>query len=239
MSNEDKFFFDKIAMNPDKEFKVFGRDILAFKQQLDAQKAELDKLHANLADLVSERRKLDTGLQVERSRSEELEKQIATLQGDYKSRDLKVHSMEDEVASKLKKMENEMAAKIKEMQDKIQDLESREQELIKEREAVIVERDAKIAAVQDERDILVAKLSEMQKMVPKAEPVPDIDDQAMVRACMTCKEYMLVDEGNYKNTRAMILFDTAHRGHMLGTLTHGEVKGGFLPKTRAYLEKVK
>ncbi|HME53474.1 MAG TPA: hypothetical protein VKM55_14715 [Candidatus Lokiarchaeia archaeon] len=79
------------------------------------------------------------------------------------------------------------------------------------------------------------KQRKLEVQIP-ARVMPE-DDMETVRACNTCKQYVLALKG-YKYIRVVKLFDATHRGHMLATLTYGDVKNDFTSKTEEYLEKL-
>jgi len=52
-----------------------------------------------------------------------------------------------------------------------------------------------------------------------------------------CKQFVLALE-DYKYISAVQIFDVKYRGHMLATLTYGDVKEDFTSKTEEFLQKV-
>lgn len=96
-----------------------------------------------------------------------------------------------------------------------------------------------IRALQSQRDDLKAKLDRIERERRFGIPENMVDDFATVRACMACREFTLMNEGDIKSVRAVKLFDNMHRMHMVGTLTFGEVKGKFTPKTKDLLDRIK
>ncbi len=72
----------------------------------------------------------------------------------------------------------------------------------------------------------------------KANPL-SIGDFMKVRACIRCKQYVVIKEG-YKNQLAIKIFEKDHTGHNLGTLDYNDVKdkgSGFESKTNEYTAK--
>ena len=49
----------------------------------------------------------------------------------------------------------------------------------------------------------------------------------MARACIKCKEYVIVEPSNYKNQEVIKLFEGNHKGHTLITLDFDEVEGKY------------
>jgi hypothetical protein len=89
------------------------------------------------------------------------------------------------------------------------------------------------------RDALKAKLDDAKKELHAFSPESSVDDYSTVRACMACREFNLMDESDIRSVRAVKLFDNLHHMHVIGTLTFGEVKGKFTPRTRALLDRIK
>ncbi len=269
--------WDKVEDAPEKEIRLHGRDVLAFKSEIEAKTLEMVKMAARLAEVQAERRKLMTGLDAERSRTAELERRVASLERVYNERD-----------TMLQTVESDMAIRVTSLQEKIKGLETDEQRLKQERDAAhagLAKKDAALAeresalsilkgeidalqrrTVQHEgekgrvnahaladaaryeqeirlleaqRDLLKTKLAEAEKELHFASPEGTVDDYSTVRACMACREFTLMDEGDARSARAVKLFDNLHRMHMIGTLTFGEVKGKFTPRTRDLLDRIK
>ncbi len=269
--------WDKAEDSPEKEIKLHGRDILAFKSELEASNLEMVKMAAHLADVQAERRKLMTGLDAERSRNAELERRVASLEQDYKERE-----------TMLRTAESDMTSKVKALEEKIQGLETEEQKLQSERDAAttglakkdaaLAERESALSVLKGEidalqrritqheseksrssahaladssryeqeirvleaqRDALKERLEEAEKELHFASPESTVDDFTTVRACMACREFTLMDESDVRSVRAVKLFDNLHRMHMIGTLTFGEVKGKFTPRTKELLDRIK
>jgi chromosome segregation ATPase len=274
---ENQIPWEKVESAPDKEIKLHGRDVLAFKSEIEAKNLEMVKMAAALAEVQADRRKLLTGLDAERSRNSELERKVASLENDYKQRETMLQTIEADAANKVKSL-----------QEKIQDLEIEEQKIQGERDAAaaglakvevaLAERESALAvlkgeidslqgrtaqlesekgkvsahaqadcvryeqeirALEAQRDTMKAKLESAEKVLHAASPESVVDDFSTVRACMACREFTLMDESDIRSVRAVKLFDNLHRMHMIGTLTFGEVKGKFLPRTKDLLDRIK
>lgn len=50
---------------------------------------------------------------------------------------------------------------------------------------------------------------------------------SMARACIKCREYLIIEPNNPKNQRLIKNFEDLHRGHNLVTLDLGEVEGKY------------
>ncbi len=286
--------WQKIQEKPDKEHKVPGRSLLAFRNELDAQKnmisslkTEIEKMKADSSQNVnalqhdneiirenvnacekeireqraaisrleednSSLRKeieiieankskieatLNQDLQKEKNAAIELKAELekardalqsvsAILSGAQAEKTTMEASLKGEIEKRQQVAENVQAQLEGVLESKQRELDALEADLAKERENVDKLAD-KILELEDEL--------KPKEIMPKAEA--DLDLTA-VRACMTCKHYVLVKDGDYKYVLAMQSFDTHHRGHMLGTLTYGEVKNTFSSKTAEFLEKV-
>ena len=94
-----------------------------------------------------------------------------------------------------------------------------------------------ITALEGEKAKLQQEVDDL--LAPqRALTTPSMKDQN-VRACNTCKQYVLMKEGEYKSMRAMQIFEGAHNGHMLATLDLSEVPKGYEDRTVEFIEKLK
>ncbi|MHA1793867.1 MAG: hypothetical protein ACTSVI_14585 [Promethearchaeota archaeon] len=59
-----------------------------------------------------------------------------------------------------------------------------------------------------------------------------------VRACLRCKEYVLIKDGSFKNQQAVKLFERDHNGHVLASIDYTEVKDSYKSRTNEYMDKV-
>ena len=59
-----------------------------------------------------------------------------------------------------------------------------------------------------------------------------------VRACLKCKQYVIIKEG-YKAQQAVKIFEKDHTGHVMSTVDYTEVKNGFESVTNQYMDRAK
>ncbi len=267
--------WEKIESQPDKEHKILGKDIITFRSTIEGQKGEIDRNMAAIKALGDEKQKLQSMMQSERERADDLAKKVESLKDAAKDGNAYAQTLE---------RENE--ATVQALKARIQQLETLEKELaskldmsastVIEKEGIIAEKESAIAALkseiikvqeqnkqvvlekenvvastkaekekleqemkslEDQRDTLVDKVMELEDKVQKPVRITPAEDVETVRACVSCKQYVLAKE-EYKYIQAMHLFEAAHRTHMLATLTYADVKKEFSTKTQEFLDKV-
>ncbi|NMC06626.1 MAG: hypothetical protein GYA24_15520, partial [Candidatus Lokiarchaeota archaeon] len=153
----------------------------------------------------------------------------------------------DRVASEKRARELELEAMarqidtfkrdINDLQARIVSIEAQKGEL----DARMMEEKAKLEKqvldLQEQRDMAIDKYLDLESTIKKTSAIAmESDDLATTRACMTCKEYVLFKEGDYKYVKAVHLFDAVHRAHMVSTVTFSEVKG-YASKTQEFIDK--
>ncbi|MEX2682897.1 MAG: hypothetical protein Q6373_015010 [Candidatus Sigynarchaeota archaeon] len=258
--------WDKIENQPEKEHKIRGRDIIEFRSTIEAQQGALDERNRKIKQLETEKASVESALNAERARAADLERRLSTLEHDYKNKVAKASSTEAEVQrlqEKIagleghgKEIESErdrakqeleaMGRQIENFKRDIGDLQARviaieaeraeKGELSARLQQEKEQLEKEVADLQQQRDAALEQYVELEKTIKKPKAL-DQSDLATARACMTCKQYIILTEGDYNSVKAIRLFDATHRGHMVSTVTYSEVKNGYTSKTDEFLEK--
>ncbi|HME53037.1 MAG TPA: hypothetical protein VKM55_12520 [Candidatus Lokiarchaeia archaeon] len=260
--------WEAIQKKPGKDYKLSGTMILDFRKTIESQKEELTTKSSKIKALEDEKAKMQADLEakandlakkietIEKERDDKiksLEQEMATKTESIKEQeDLNKQMAEkldtaagsvieqtsavaekdaciEEKDARIAELENELAKR----QDTIQQLESLAESAAADKDRL----EQEIKSMEEQQDTLVNKVMDLEDKIQKPARVVTEDDMETVRACNTCKQYVLALE-EYKHIQAVKLFDATHRGHMLATLTYGDVKDDFTSKTEEYLEKI-
>ena len=252
--------WDQIKSKPTKDHKVKGEILIGMRDKLATQDADLKDVRSKLSSITSERDATAQKLSDATAKAEKLEHE---LQGSRSSFEDQASSQASELEAATTRA-NELDARLKESEAKVSALESSLQgatsradqgegkasELairVAELEAQVTELESKVTSAEDdlakvlvERDSLKASLQGyIDASTPEIEPEAPVmvKESINVRACMTCKQYVMLRE-DYKHQRAAEIFDMYHRGHMISTLDLDEVKDKkYLTKTDEFLKK--
>ena len=255
--------WEKVQDKPNKNFKVSGSLLIEFRKKIEDQKGKISELDASINELkgIHSKKTKEHAGKIENFEKtlfnlekaiEEKENQVKLMQEDLesKSRNMndtiqQLEAREREILDELeaeKQQKMELGSKIADLHGKIKLLNENSFHLEADKSwltARAITRDLKLERLERENDALIDKIID-KKMgdAGKFEPSVDFEEfHTQVRACMTCKEYVLAKQ-EYKYQRAVQIFDASHRGHMLGTLTYQEVKQDFSSKTDEFLQRV-
>ncbi|MBN2150434.1 MAG: hypothetical protein JW839_03205 [Candidatus Lokiarchaeota archaeon] len=260
--------WEKIEKQPDKEYKIRGKDVIEFRAAIEAQQSEIDNGSQAVKQLEAEKTSVEGALNAEKKRAADLERKVATLELDYKDKDAKARSKDAEMAKKVQELQETIAGlegrgkqveaerdlakreieamarqidafkrDIGDLQARIVAIEAEKGELNTSLQEEKQRLEQQVHDIQEQRDAAIDKYLELEDAIKKPEIKLEAEDLATARACMTCKEYVLYKEGDYKYVKAVHLFDAVHRAHMVSTVTLSEVKNGYTPKTQEFIEK--
>jgi DNA repair exonuclease SbcCD ATPase subunit len=176
-------------------------------------------------------------------RVQELQAKIAELQ----DREVNLEKAKDRIDKEKQAREQELEAMTREinvfknnigiLQARIVFIEAEKGEMDARTMAEKTRLAQQVHDLEEQRDAAIDKLMEMEAMHKKTEHLSQPDDLDTTRACMTCKEYILYKEDDYRYTKALHLFDAFHRAHMVSTVTASEIRSGYTSKTKEFLDK--
>jgi chromosome segregation ATPase len=214
---------------------------------LNAERSKAADLERKVATLELDYKNKDAKarlMETEMSKKlQELQQKVAELEAHERDLQTERDRVKEEKQTKEQELEA-MARQIETFKRDIADLQGR----IVAIEAEKGELDARVADekaslekqvldLQEQRDVAVDQFIELEKSVKKPKSTMGSEELATTRACMTCKEYIIYNDDDYKYVKAMHLFDAVHRGHMVSTVTFSEVKKGYTSKTQEFIEK--
>ncbi|MHA1847521.1 MAG: hypothetical protein ACTSYS_15650 [Promethearchaeota archaeon] len=258
---ETSIQWDKIGQKPEKSYKIPGQVLLNLKKKIALLSRSNDELEKRLSKEINGKGELMAELSVAREKvsineakileKEEIIKsharEISSLKDERDSLRMESAALKDDYLSKIRLRDEEIRIlefkmeKAKQLMDELEQKVFHEQSLNSLNVAryifMLALFQKKLAMMARENMFLIDKVVELEtEREIKVTPVQD--HQVMnVRACMTCKQYVLIKDDDYLYQRANELFKGYHRGHMLGTLNYNEVKKGFSSRTQEFLEK--
>ncbi|MBD3186852.1 hypothetical protein GF325_08510 [Candidatus Bathyarchaeota archaeon] len=166
----------------------------------------------------------------------------STLQGQLDEFKVELEGV-NQVKKRLQQEKEELVQQRDELESKLFSAEARNSRMVATYLDAVAKLERDVASLEHEKELLVDEIlagreqAPQQGNLPSSKHIPTVSDESNVRACMTCKQYVLIKDGDYRYQRAIQRFEGYHRGHMLGTLTFSEVKHGFSSKTDEFLNK--
>ncbi len=232
--------------NRSRTLKQLETEKSSVESALNAERSKAVELERKVATLELDYKNKDARarlMETEMSKKlQELQLKVSELEAHEHDLQSERDRVKEEKMTKEKELEA-MARQIETFKHDIGELQGR----IVAIEAEKGELDARLAEkaqlekqvhdLQEQRDAAVDKYLELEDQIKKPKVTMGSDELATARACMTCKEYIIYNDDDYKYVKAMHLFDAVHRGHMVSTVTFSEVKKGYNSKTQEFIEK--
>jgi chromosome segregation ATPase len=226
--------------------KQLESDKSSVENALNSERSKAAELAQKMASLELDYKNKDAKtrlMETEMARKvQELQQKIADLEG----REAELKAERDRVSAEKQSKEQVLEAMerqietfkrdIGDLQGRIVSIEAQKGELDARLMDEKMRLEKQVLDLQEQRDMAIDKYLELEDTIKKPKIKMESEDLATARACMTCKEYVLYKEGDYKYVKAVHLFDAVHRAHMVSTVTYSEVKG-YSAKTQEFIDK--
>ncbi len=233
--------------NRTRTVKQLETDKSTVENALNAERSKATELERKVASLELDYKNKDAKvrlIETEMSKKlQEMQQKIAELEAheqDLKAERDRVNEEKQTKEKELEAMAHQIEAfkrDIGELQGRIVAIEAEkgvlDTRLVDEKSRL----EKQVLDLQEQRDAAIGKYLELEDTIKKPKATMGSDELATARACMTCKDYIIYNEGDYRYVKAMHLFDAVHRGHMVSTVTFSEVKAGYTSRTQEFIEK--
>jgi chromosome segregation ATPase len=227
--------------------KQLESDKTSVENALNSERSKAAELERKMASLELDYKNKDAKarlLETEMARKvQSLQQKIADLEG----RENELKAERDRVKAEKQSKEQELEAMgrqietfkrdINDLQGRIVAIEAQKGELDARLMEEKMRLEKQVLDLQEQRDMAVDQYLDLESTIKKPKASMESEELATARACMTCKEYVLYKEGDYKYVKAVHLFDAVHRAHMVSTVTFSEVKKGYTAKTQDFIQK--